>query len=125
LELSLALSYIRPRFLETKKEPRKSRPFCFTICNPTPWTMLKFDPLSNFASNRLRSSIGSRRNSRTLSSSKSNAQRTALASAPWRRIRLVPGERFELPTNGLQNRHFPVTQHNNTVGLTARNPHFS
>src|SRR5205085_8561116 len=46
----------------------------------------------------LRSSIGSRRKSRPSSSSKSNAQRTALASAPRRRIRSKTASPFSSQT---------------------------
>jgi hypothetical protein len=44
-----------------------------------------------------------------------------IGSRKNRRFYVVPGERIELPTNGLQNRHFPLSQPNETVGLTAKN----
>jgi len=49
--------------------------------------MPECDPRNNFASNAFRFSIASRRKSWPSSSSRSNAQSTALASAPWRRIK--------------------------------------
>jgi hypothetical protein len=45
--------------------------------------MPECEPRNSFASNAFHFSIGSRRKSCPSSSSKSNAQRTALASAPW------------------------------------------
>jgi hypothetical protein len=83
-------------------------------------TILRCDPRNSLASNSFRFSIGSRRKSRPSNSSKSNAQCTALASAPWRRIKSNTASPFSLQTMASEGQEDHCRVHRSAAKLLTR-----